>query len=142
MSKSPNINSTDYWDSRFSTDWEIASGPEQSRFFALLALANLPSWLIQVIKTQTLTVVDWGCAQGDGTNVWASYIEPGQLAGVDFSGTAIKQAEKKVEQIKQDLHEKINSDVLAKIDSLFLELDADARQKCIQRLQSLVGTVK
>ena len=92
MSKIPLINSETYWDFRFSENWEFHEGPQQSRFFSRLALKNLPSWLIEKIRVQSLNLVDWGCAQGDGTDVWASYINPQQLSGVDFSEIAIKQA--------------------------------------------------
>ncbi|MFH7765917.1 methyltransferase domain-containing protein [Acinetobacter sp. BSP-28] len=86
------INSDTYWDKRFIEDWEVYEGPRQSRFFAQLALENLPTWLIEQIRRESLTVVDWGCAQGDGTDIWASYINSQQLFGVDFSKIAIEQA--------------------------------------------------
>ncbi len=92
MTELLNINSESYWDGRFSKDWDTCEGPRQSRFFARLAIENLPSWLIDQIRHQSLTLTDWGCAQGDGTDVWASYVESQQLIGVDFSRIAIEQA--------------------------------------------------
>lgn len=92
MSKITSINSESYWDGRFSDDWESCEGPRQSRFFSRIALENLPSWLIEKIRIESLTLADWGCAQGDGTDVWASHINPAQLTGIDFSEIAIKQA--------------------------------------------------
>jgi len=86
------INSKKYWDSRFSSDWESANGPRQSRFFAELTINHLPSWLIDQIKRMSLTLADWGCAQGDGTDVWVSYIGAQNLVGVDFSPVAVDQA--------------------------------------------------
>lgn len=86
------INSDTYWDKRFIEDWEVYEGPRQSRFFAQLTLENLPTWLIDQIQRESLTVVDWGCAQGDGTDIWASYINSQQLFGIDFSKIAIEQA--------------------------------------------------
>jgi len=100
MSKISPINSDTYWNRRFSQDWETCEGPRQSRFFAQLAIENLPSWLIQQLRRQSLTLADWGCAQGDGTNVWASYVDPHQLLGVDFSGVAIEQAIKRYPAIR------------------------------------------
>ena len=86
------INSKDYWDERFSGNWEINSGPAQSRFFADVAIDNLPSWLIRSIRKENLKVADWGCAQGDGTNALAKVFDPKQLVGVDFSRESISTA--------------------------------------------------
>jgi len=86
------INSDKYWDTRFVENWESFDGPSQSRFFAQIAIANLPRWLVNQIKSHSLKLADWGCAQGDGTNVWVNYIDVKQLTGVDFSKVAIEQA--------------------------------------------------
>jgi len=92
MKKEISINSQKYWDMRFSTDWESLDGPTQSKQFSRLAVNQLPGWLINSIKRDSLTLVDWGCAQGDGTEVWASYMPADNLHGVDFSPAAIEQA--------------------------------------------------
>ena len=97
--KADKINSSDYWDSRFSTDWESFDGPRQSRFFAQLAIDNLPAWLFEQVRKESLTVADWGCAQGDGTDVLANFINSEQLVGVDFSETAIEQASERYPKI-------------------------------------------
>ncbi|CUA92849.1 methyltransferase domain-containing protein [Thiomonas bhubaneswarensis] len=92
MKAENNINSGIYWNHRFEENWEAFQGPAQSRFFARLAIENLPQWLTDQLQRQSLTLCDWGCAQGDGTDVWASYIGSERLAGVDFSSIAIEQA--------------------------------------------------
>ena len=92
MPERSSINSDNYWDQRFSEDWETCAGPLQSRFFSRIAIENLPPWLIKQIGRQSLTLADWGCAQGDGTDVWASHMDSKQLVGVDFSAVAIEQA--------------------------------------------------
>lgn len=86
------VNSSEYWDGRFSTDWESHEGPRQSRFFATLAIENLPPWLLRRIDAEKLTLADWGCAQGDGTEALSHRVPPDQLTGVDFSEIAIAQA--------------------------------------------------
>ena len=100
MSEYRSTNSDAYWDFRFSDNWEKNEGPRQSRFFSRLTLANLPAWMLKQIRRDRLTIADWGCAQGDGTNVWASYVDPGQLVGIDFSGVAIEQATKRYPAIR------------------------------------------
>lgn len=100
MSKRSQINSDKYWDQRFRDDWEQCAGPQQSRFFARLAVENLPAWLLEQVRQQKLTFADWGCAQGDGTDMLASYLDPKLLTGVDFSDVAITEASKRYPAIK------------------------------------------
>ena len=92
MNQNSPINSNEYWDKRFLENWENFQGPKQSRFFSRLALCNLPAWLVREIKNKKLSVVDWGCAQGDGTNELVNYFEINQITGVDFSEIAIAAA--------------------------------------------------
>lgn len=99
-SDEPRINSNAYWDSRFSGNWETCEGPRQSRFFAKCSIERLPAWFLDQIKRNSLTVVDWGCAQGDGTDVWASCIDARQLTGIDFSAVAIEQASERYPTIR------------------------------------------
>jgi GT2 family glycosyltransferase/glycosyltransferase involved in cell wall biosynthesis len=86
------VNSKTYWDHRFANDWEENFGREQSIFFSDVAAKNIPSWLIAQIKDQNLTMCDWGCAQGDGTQNLAKRLELPGLVGVDFSSEAIEKA--------------------------------------------------
>ena len=94
------INSDRYWDTRFSEDWESCQGPNQSRFFARIAISLLPPWFLDQMRKHKLTLADWGCAQGDGTDVWASYVDSSQLIGVDFSGVAVAQASERYPAIR------------------------------------------
>ncbi len=86
------INSDSYWNRRFSNDWDTNEGPEQSVFFAHLLLRNLPSWFIDYTKKQTSTAADWGCAEGQGTEYWASRLTATRFLGIDFSDIAITKA--------------------------------------------------
>jgi GT2 family glycosyltransferase/glycosyltransferase involved in cell wall biosynthesis/uncharacterized coiled-coil protein SlyX len=92
MTQATSINTGAYWDGRFATDWESFEGPRQSRFFARLAVEHLPRWLLEQVKRDALSVADWGCAQGDGTDVLAGYVDARQITGVDFSAVAVEQA--------------------------------------------------
>jgi len=94
------INSDSYWNTRFAENWEACEGPKQSRFFARIAVEHLPHWLIEQLRRQSLSLADWGCAQGDGTDVWASYIDAQQIVGVDFSSVAIEQAKQRYPAIR------------------------------------------
>lgn len=87
------VNSERYWDERFSTDWEDADGRGQSRYFAGVAQALLPTWLLQASRNQSLRWCDWGCAMGDGTSRLAQALSGIVFTGVDFSTVAIKIAQ-------------------------------------------------
>lgn len=87
-----NRNSKEYWDHRFETDWEAMHGREQSRFFARLALEHLPSWFFTLARTHGFTFCDWGCAEGDGTDVLAGYFGRNRVCGIDFSEKAVEKA--------------------------------------------------
>lgn len=100
MTKNTAINSDDYWNDRFEGSWCNSDGPRQSRFFSKIAIGHLPAWIISHMKQHSLTLADWGCAQGDGTDVWASYIDPQHIIGIDFSSVAIKLASKRYPAIK------------------------------------------
>ncbi len=95
MTINQSINTDSYWNTRFATDWETFQGPMQSRFFSRLAIENLPHWFIEQLRRNSFTLADWGCAQGDGTDVWASYIDAKRIVGIDFSAVAIDQAMKR-----------------------------------------------
>ena len=93
------INSKEYWNSRFENrDWKKFSGPEQTEYFARLFLEKAPGWLVQYIRRNELTVLDLGCAEGDGTKVLSS-VWPGQVCGGDFSEAAVTEAKTKYPEI-------------------------------------------
>jgi len=100
MKDNGDINSDEYWNTRFAEDWEVFEGPRQSRFFANISIEHLPSWLMSLVKRESLTLADWGCAQGDGTNVWTNYIDAAQIVGIDFSPLAIEQATQRYPSIR------------------------------------------
>jgi glycosyltransferase involved in cell wall biosynthesis len=89
---SEQINSEAYWSGRFSTDWEKSDGRHQSRFFAELATRLIPRWLSSAIRIDRLTICDWGCALGDGTDMLAAAFDT-SVTGIDFSPVAIESAQ-------------------------------------------------
>lgn len=84
------INSREYWDHRFSHDWDAHSGPLQARFFAELAVNHFPAWLNELIRERRWSVCDWGCAEGAGTQVLAEHFAGQPVHGIDFSASAIE----------------------------------------------------
>ena len=99
MNYQENINSNSYWDHRFVTDWNSNKGGEQSRFFARVAIDAMPEWLMHTIRWNNLTVCDWGCAQGQGTEMLAQLLS-WDITGIDFSKPAIESAQQRYKNIK------------------------------------------
>ena len=88
------INSNEYWDTRFENDWTEYGGEDQSRYFARVLIEVLPEWLKKDIRENNYSICDWGCAQGDGTDIFSTTFNK-KVVGVDFSGIAIDQAKNK-----------------------------------------------
>lgn len=86
------VNDKEYWDQRFKENWAERRGREQSRFFARLGVGLLPEWLKWTLTSEQLSVLDWGCALGDGTDVLAQSISGALVTGCDFSSAAIDDA--------------------------------------------------
>ncbi|MNG91367.1 putative teichuronic acid biosynthesis glycosyltransferase TuaH [compost metagenome] len=89
------INSNVYWDHRFTQDWGNMGGPRQSRFFYEISIKHLPDWFFKAVNKDNLSIVDWGCAEGDGADVLASIVRSDLITGVDFSEIAISSAQSK-----------------------------------------------
>lgn len=85
------INSRSYWENRFSTDWEAAHGREQTAFFAHVAVSAFPNWLASTIRSNDLTILDWGCAEGDAVPILSRALRA-KVSGMDFSASAIDSA--------------------------------------------------
>lgn len=93
------VNSQEYWDHRFETNWDERSGREQSRFFSHVALDFIPMWLCREIRNRNFSICDWGCAEGDGTDVLTEAFDPENITGVDFSSQAIARASEAYPQL-------------------------------------------
>lgn len=120
QAESSQINSKDYWDNRFSTDWETNFGREQSRFFSNIALEKMPDWFIKLAKEKCWTICDWGCAQGDGTKVLADFFRNNDVTGVDFSVEGIEKARENYGQDCQFIaSDFLQSSASGKYDVLF-----------------------
>src|ERR1700749_3405925 len=103
MNDRNSINSNQYGNHRCESDWELNGGCEQSRFFARVAIEALPQWLVHKVRWANLSVCDWGCAQGDGTETRAQLLS-WNVTGLDFSQPAIERAAR-VHRTAQCLHE-------------------------------------
>ncbi len=86
------VNSAGYWDGRFQSDWDERGGPEQTRFFARLAMRMLPDWLREDLASDGSSILDFGCAEGDAVAVIAEAFPAATVTGSDFSQAAVEIA--------------------------------------------------
>lgn len=86
-----NINSKEYWNKRFKTDWDDFGGIQQTEFFAKLACDLFPEWFIRDIKMKQYSFCDMGCALGNGVDIISKFLGI-KVSGKDFSEEAIEMA--------------------------------------------------
>jgi len=87
------VNSKEYWDQRFEEgDWDAMGGREQSLFFSKVAYSAMPDFLVRDLSKNSWSVVDIGCAEGEGTAYLAKQFPLCRFTGVDFSEKAIEKA--------------------------------------------------
>ncbi len=96
------INSLSWWNGYFEAQWEANGGRDQTRYFISKLVDHLgareSAWLAQPGRS----ILDWGCAMGDGVDVLCHRFPSAKVTGLDFSQTAIEKA---VEQYPQyDFH--------------------------------------
>jgi glycosyltransferase involved in cell wall biosynthesis len=89
------VNSADYWESRFERDWAQTQGCEQTRYFARILLEHLPSWLEDEIRTNSLSICDWGCAEGEAVDTLRIHFPQSRIRGIDRSHQALRKARHK-----------------------------------------------
>ncbi len=86
------INSAPWWDDYFQGQWDSCGGSERTRYFMETLLSNLPQREKAYLAGDSLTILDWGCAFGEGVAALARAFPRSRVAGLDFSRTAIGQA--------------------------------------------------
>src|SRR5437867_1045800 len=72
--------------------WDAHAGGEQIRYFMETALAHLPEPEKAYLHENSLTILDWGCAFGEGVATLARAFPGSRVAGLDFSKKAIEEA--------------------------------------------------
>ncbi len=79
------INSVDYWNRRFFEDWIANDGRRQTAFFAELCCRELPAWFIRTVRSQKLSIFDYGCALGDALPVLRVAFPNSTISGGDVA---------------------------------------------------------
>lgn len=90
------INSKEYWDERFkSNDWILAGGDNQNKYFYNLMLELIPETIKDEIHNNFMSICDFGCAEGDGLEIFKKTFISSDITGVDISESALTNARKK-----------------------------------------------
>lgn len=89
------VNSVEYWNQRFETDWNDFGGDSQTIFFANTLCNMLPQWMIDEFRGNKYSVCDLGCADGDALPIWNDIFRGCSVCGEDFAASAIRNARKK-----------------------------------------------
>ena len=89
------INSVEYWNKRFETDWSECGGNGQTVFFANTLCNMIPEWFADEVRKGKYSVCDLGCADGDALPIWSNFFGPAEVCGEDFSENAIANARRK-----------------------------------------------
>jgi glycosyltransferase involved in cell wall biosynthesis len=89
------VNSVGHGESRFEGDWAQTQGCGQTRYFARILLHLLPPWLEDEIRANRLSILDWGCAEGEAVDSFRTHFPRSNVAGIDRSASAIRNARQK-----------------------------------------------
>ena len=89
-----NINTKNYWNSRFSENsensWKKMNGEQQTQIFAAEIAKRL-----KLSRNFSGTLLDFGCALGDAIPIYLSVYPKANIVGMDFSEKAIEVCKKK-----------------------------------------------
>jgi trans-aconitate methyltransferase len=94
------INTRQYWERYFENQWADHDGPAQSRHFMAQLVSHLPAPEIDWLVRQRPSVMDWGCATGDGTALLAALLPEATVNGTDFAESAIAAARRRYPDIE------------------------------------------
>jgi GT2 family glycosyltransferase/2-polyprenyl-3-methyl-5-hydroxy-6-metoxy-1,4-benzoquinol methylase/glycosyltransferase involved in cell wall biosynthesis len=92
MKPADRINSVQWWNDYFREEWERHGGPEQSRHFMQRIVDQLPPLDRAFLAEQAWSILDWGCAFGDGTAELARAFPRATVYGIEISSTALSRA--------------------------------------------------
>lgn len=87
------FNSKEIWDDMFrSSTWEKNNGREQTTLFINAAMQLLPATFKEEIRTNKLSIADYGCAEGEAVPILHQHFPDSKVSGIDYSEGAIERA--------------------------------------------------
>ena len=120
------INSPAFFDAQFRVgEWERNNGPAQTRYFMSRLVAELPAAERDHIARRGLSILDWGCALGDGLDPLRHAFPGSAIVGQDISLEAITRARRAYPQHEFVVGDEIRCDFDVIVVSNCLEHFAD-----------------
>lgn len=86
------VNSRSWWEDYFTNQWDANNGRGQTMYFMQRLVENLPPAEREYLTSQETSILDWGCAFGDGVEVLAEAFPRCRVAGLDFAERAVAEA--------------------------------------------------
>jgi 2-polyprenyl-3-methyl-5-hydroxy-6-metoxy-1,4-benzoquinol methylase/GT2 family glycosyltransferase len=85
-------NSIEWWEEYFIEHWDAHGGSDQTRHFMERLIFELPPIERAFLNSAGVSILDWGCAFGEGVELLARSFPRSTVTGLDFAKTAIEQA--------------------------------------------------
>ncbi len=86
------VNSRPWWEDYFANQWDADNGRGQTTYFMQRLVENLPPAEHEYLASRETSILDWGCAFGDGVEVLAEAFPRCRVAGLDFAERAVAEA--------------------------------------------------
>lgn len=88
----PPVNSRCWWEDYFAEQWDAYGGRAQTAYFMRRLVEHLPAAEREYLNSRDASILDWGCAFGNGVDVLAQTFPRCSVSGLDFAETAIAEA--------------------------------------------------
>ena len=96
-SSSP-MGSRKWWDYQLAHSWERNGGPAQTSYFMTALIDHLPLSEQTFLRANSLSILDCGCAMGEGVVTLAQAFPLCRAAGLDVAQSAIETAQARYPQ--------------------------------------------
>lgn len=92
------VNSPAWWENYLAVHWDRNDGGGQTRHFMQGLIAALPAAEAEFLRSRSASVLDWGCAHGEGVDELARAFPQAKVAGLDVAASGIDTARQRFPQ--------------------------------------------
>ena len=85
------LNSRSWWEDYFTRQWDECGGRDQTTYFMRRLIESLPPAEHEYLASQQVSVLDWGCAFGNGVDVLGKAFPRCRPVGADFAERAVAE---------------------------------------------------
>src|SRR6185295_13257574 len=91
----PAINSPQWWEDYFLHHWDANGGAEQTRHFMQRLIEELPEPERDHLRHRARSILDWGCAHGEGVDELVRAFPAAEVQGLDVAAAAVAEARRR-----------------------------------------------